>query len=101
MWALIDGKRVCQIEEKQFQVAATLRWVECGPEITTFHRYENSIFVLPDATTPPIIPDTVFQKAVKIAFKALLKFVNGTITKAELNDIFDSIKDHLEEITND
>lgn len=50
-FALIDGTRVCQIEEavkKQppFTVAAPLQWVQCGDDITTDHVFDGKSFDL-------------------------------------------------------
>lgn len=112
MWALILNNKVWQIEDKKFPFAPPAFWVECGPEITTQHTYVNGNFVEPGEYTPPIIPDSIFQKAVKRMVKGLMLFngsvvsyVNGEITKDQLNNRFDllqaeydAIKEYIENI---
>lgn len=100
MWALIFKNTIIQIEAQKFPVHESMTWYELPPgsPIEVGYQYEDDQFTPPPSEEPKVIPDTIFQKAVKKAFKALLQFINGTITKSELNDIFDSIKDHLVEI---
>ena len=41
MKALIHGERICQIEEKEFPVAPTLKWVNVPDGTTTQDTYVN------------------------------------------------------------
>ena len=47
MKALIQGTRVCQIEDEPFEVHSDLVWVDCGDSITTRHTYVDGAFVDP------------------------------------------------------
>lgn len=45
--ALIQGNRVCQIEDVAFEVHSDLVWVDCSDSITTQHTYVGGTFVDP------------------------------------------------------
>lgn len=102
MYALVFQGEVIQIEEKPFLVHESLQWVPIGPEqITEGYLFDGEKFIKPPEPEQKIIPDTVFQLATKIMIKSMMQFINGTISKIELNAKFDEVKNYLKEITID
>lgn len=62
--ALVHGSRVCQVEPMggDFPVAAPLKWVTCGDEVTPQWTYNGSSFVAPP-TPPPVARGRDFRRA--------------------------------------
>lgn len=114
MWALIFNDKVWQIENEPFPVAPLMEWVETQDNnVSVGDYFINGEFQPAPVTAAPVIPDSVFQLATKKMIKAmmlfnksLVQYINGTITKPELNTFalefdakYDEIKDYLKEIT--
>lgn len=47
MKALIFENKVVQLNDKEFPVHPSLKWVDCDETITTNHKYENNLFIAP------------------------------------------------------
>jgi hypothetical protein len=55
MKALIEPSgRIAEIREDTFPVHESLTWIDAPEHITTFHKYENGVFIDP---TPIVVVD--------------------------------------------
>jgi len=75
MKALIHGERICQIEEKEFPVAPTLKWVNVPDGTTTQDTYVNGKVV----KYVPVFEELDIPNPLEMRIKAL----EEKITKVE------------------
>lgn len=93
MKALIQGTRICQIEDTEFPVHSSLKWVSIprGLSVTTSWTYENGSFVEPIAYVPSSI-DQIKALEEQITPRRLREALLGDErSKTFINDINDQI----------
>lgn len=99
MEALIYEGKVVQIAEDRFDVHPSMSWVTIPENDSVDVGYWYDGTFVPPEIIPKFVPDSIFQKAVKrmvanfmLFINSQMAYINGTITKAELNSRHDELK---------
>lgn len=97
MKALVQGSRVCQVENEPFPVAAPLAWIDCDDTVTTAHTYENGKFVPPAPPSAESSNQQIRAKLMSIDLRAIRAIMEGDQTRisqyvAEKEDIRKQLK---------
>ena len=77
MQALIQGTRIAQIvaDGEEFEVHASLTWVDAPDGVTTEHTYEDGVFVSPPPVPPPPTDAEQIEREMKQhpGFRAMIR----------------------------